>query len=172
MAKRFILLLGYFLLAGGGLLAQTVIRQRQYDNRSNSSGPEKDAVPQNNREPDPNSRPAPDPDTTSFVPIEQLPEPINLDEIRRRIGYPSLAKKAGIQGRVIVRVLVGEDGKYRKHVVRKSPHEILTEAVEKELPNLEFTPSMQAGKPVKVWVTIPFEFRLQGGPRPRQESVE
>ncbi|MCX7606240.1 MAG: TonB family protein [Bacteroidia bacterium] len=102
-----------------------------------------------------------DPDPTAFVAVEKEPQPTNIDDIKRRIGYPPLAKEAGIQGKVIVRVLVGKNGKYEKHLVLKSPHKILTEAVEKELPNLEFTPGIQAGKPIKVWVTIPFDFQLR-----------
>jgi len=106
-------------------------------------------------------RDEPDPDVNAFVAVEKEPQPVNIDDIKRRIGYPPLAKEAGIQGKVIVRVLVGKDGKYVKHVILKSPHKILADAVEKELPNLEFTPGIQAGKPIKVWVTIPFDFRLQ-----------
>ncbi|MCS7189074.1 MAG: TonB family protein [Bacteroidia bacterium] len=102
-----------------------------------------------------------DPDPMGFVAVEKEPQPVNMDEIRKRIGYPPLAKEAGIQGKVIVRVLVGKTGKYEKHIVLKSPHKLLTEAVEKELPNLEFTPGIQAGKPIKVWVTIPFDFQLR-----------
>ncbi|MCS6790092.1 MAG: energy transducer TonB [Bacteroidia bacterium] len=102
-----------------------------------------------------------DPDPTAFVAVEKEPQPVNMDDIKRRIGYPPLAKEAGIQGKVIVRVLVGKNGKYEKHLILKSPHKVLTEAVERELPNLEFTPGIQAGKPIKVWVTIPFDFRLQ-----------
>lgn len=102
-----------------------------------------------------------DPDPTAFVAVEKEPQPTNIDDIKRRIGYPPLAKEAGIQGKVIVRVLVGKNGKYEKHIVLKSPHKMLTEAVEKELPSLEFTPGIQAGKPIKVWVTIPFDFQLR-----------
>lgn len=102
-----------------------------------------------------------EPDPTAFVAVEKEPQPVNMDDIKRRIGYPPLAKEAGIQGKVIVRVLVGKTGKYEKHIVLKSPHKVLTEAVEKELPNLEFTPGIQAGKPIKVWVTIPFDFQLR-----------
>jgi protein TonB len=101
------------------------------------------------------------PDPTAFVAVEKEPEPINMDQIRSRIGYPSFAKEAGIQGKVIVRVLVGKNGKYERHIVLKSPHNVLKEAVEKELPNLEFTPGIQAGKPIRVWVTIPFDFQLR-----------
>ncbi|MCS7152636.1 MAG: TonB family protein [Bacteroidia bacterium] len=103
----------------------------------------------------------PEPDPNAFVAVEKEPVPTNIDDIKKRIGYPPLAKEAGIQGKVIVRVLVGKTGKYEKHVVLKSPHKLLTEAVEKELPNLEFTPGIQAGRPIKVWVTIPFDFQLR-----------
>jgi protein TonB len=102
-----------------------------------------------------------EPDPNAFIAVEKEPQPVNIDEIKKRIGYPPLAKEAGIQGKVIVRVLVGKNGKYEKHIVLRSPHKLLTEAVEKELPNLEFTPGIQAGKPIKVWVTIPFDFQLR-----------
>lgn len=102
-----------------------------------------------------------EPDPSAFIAVEKEPQPVNIDEIKKRIGYPPLAKEAGIQGKVIVRVLVGKNGKYEKHIVLRSPHKLLTEAVEKELPNLEFTPGIQAGKPIKVWVTIPFDFQLR-----------
>lgn len=102
-----------------------------------------------------------DPDPTAFVAVEKEPQPVNIDDIKKRIGYPPLAKEAGIQGKVIVRVLVSKNGKYERHIILRSPHKLLTEAVEKELPNLEFTPGIQAGKPIKVWVTIPFDFQLR-----------
>ncbi|MCS6894637.1 MAG: TonB family protein [Bacteroidia bacterium] len=102
-----------------------------------------------------------DPDPTAFVVVEKEPSPVNMDDIKKRIVYPPLAKEANIQGKVIVRVLVSKDGKYERHIVLRSPHKLLTEAVEKELPNLQFTPGIQAGKPIKVWVTIPFDFSLK-----------
>ena len=61
---------------------------------------------------------------------------------------------------MIVRVLVDKTGKYKKHVVLKDPHPILTKAVEKKLNMLQFTPGIQGGQPIKVWVTIPFDFKL------------
>ncbi len=59
-----------------------------------------------------------------------------------------------------MRVLVDKTGKYKKHVVLKDPHPILTKAVEKKLGKLQFTPGIQGGQPIKVWVTIPFDFKL------------
>ncbi|RMF48824.1 MAG: hypothetical protein D6750_06995, partial [Bacteroidetes bacterium] len=67
-----------------------------------------------------------DPDPMAFVAVEKEPQPLNIGDIKKRIGYPPLAKEAGIQGKVIVRVLVGKTGKYERHIVIKSPHKILT----------------------------------------------
>ncbi|MGQ9864510.1 MAG: energy transducer TonB [Bacteroidia bacterium] len=101
-----------------------------------------------------------EPDPNAFIAVEKEPAPVNMDDIKKRIGYPPLAKEAGIQGKVIVRILVGKDGKYKRHIVLKSPHPALTQAVEREIKSLEFTPGIQAGKPIPVWVTIPFDFKL------------
>jgi len=102
----------------------------------------------------------PDPDPTAFQSVEKEPAPANLDIIKSRITYPQAAKDIGVTGKVIVRVLVGPDGKYMRHMVLRSPHNLLATEVEKHLKSLEFTPGIQAGKPVKCWVTIPFSFNL------------
>lgn len=88
------------------------------------------------------------------------PKPVNMDELKKIIGYPPMAKEAEITGKVVVRVLVDKTGSYVKHVVLKDPHAILTKAVTDKLPQLKFTPGRQNNQPVKVWVTIPFEFKL------------
>lgn len=101
-----------------------------------------------------------EPDPNQFIMVEKEPQPVNMDEIKKLIGYPAPAKEAEIEGKVVVRILVGSDGKYAKHIVVKNPHNILTKAVEEQLRNISFTPGIQAGKPIKVWVTIPFDFKL------------
>lgn len=101
-----------------------------------------------------------DPDPNAFVIVEEEPRPVNMDDIKKLIGYPAMAKEAEIEGKVIVRVLVDKTGRYKKHVVLKDPHPILTKAVEKKLNVIQFTPGIQGGQPIKVWVTIPFDFKL------------
>jgi protein TonB len=118
--------------------------------------------------------PPPPPKPTAVTEVEKDPEPfqaftgeepqpVNLDDIKALIGYPQVAQEAGIQGKVIVRVLVDKNGKYEKHIVMNQGkvHDLLVAAVEKQLPKLAFTPGTQAGKPVKVWVTIPFNFKIK-----------
>lgn len=102
-----------------------------------------------------------EPDPNAFILVEKEPQPVNLTEIRKNISYPPQAKEAGITGKVILRILVNKEGEYDKHIVVKSPHKLLTDACVEQVKNLKFTPGIQAGKPIKVWVTIPFDFKLQ-----------
>lgn len=102
-----------------------------------------------------------EPDPNAFVAVEKNPEPVNMDAIKAAVGYPPAAKEAGIKGQVTLRILVDKTGAYEKHVIVRSPHQLLTDAVVKEVRNLKFTPGIQGGKPIRVWVTIPFKFQLQ-----------
>ena len=95
-----------------------------------------------------------------FVMLEKEPAPVNMDELKKLIGYPTMAKEAEIEGKVVLRIQVDGNGNYVKHIVIKDPHPILTTEVSKQIRNLKFTPGIQAGKPIKVWVTIPFDFKL------------
>ncbi|MCB9231779.1 MAG: energy transducer TonB [Bacteroidia bacterium] len=104
--------------------------------------------------------PEEDPDPNAWIMVEKEPGPVNMDNIKKLIGYPPAAKEAEIEGKVILRILVGTTGKYERHLVVRNPHPLLTKAVEAQISNLEFTPGIQAGEPVKVWVTIPFDFHL------------
>ncbi|MBK9449733.1 MAG: TonB family protein [Bacteroidetes bacterium] len=105
-----------------------------------------------------------------FVLLEREPEPINMNELTRMIGYPPDAKASEIQGKVIIRVQIDTKGNYVKHIIIKNPHPILTQAVESKIAFLKFKPGIQYGKPIKVWVTIPFDFKLL--PSDAVETVE
>lgn len=98
-----------------------------------------------------------------FILLEKEPVPVNLDDLKRAIGYPAAALDSEIQGKVIVRMKINEQGMYMSHVVIKDPHPVLTHAVSAKLSMLRFTPGIQKGRPIKVWVTIPFDFKLTGG---------
>ncbi len=100
------------------------------------------------------------PSPDEFVLLELEPAPLNMTELSGMIGYPRLAKEAEIEGKVIIRVLVDEQGNYVRHMIIKDPNPLLTNAVASKIHNLRFTPGIQKGKPIKVWVTIPFDFKL------------
>lgn len=106
-------------------------------------------------------RPAePEPDIADVMIGAEEPQPVNLDDIRQLVGYPQIARDAGIEGMVVVRILVDERGSYVRHKVIKQAHPILTEACEKQLPRLRFTPAIQGNRAVKFWVNVPFKFSL------------
>lgn len=64
--------------------------------------------------------------------------PVNLDEVKREIGYPIHARDAGIEGAVLTSVEIGEDYSYKSHKILFSPHDILTKAVENHIQKLRF----------------------------------
>ncbi len=101
-----------------------------------------------------------EPDINAFIFDAEEPKPLNLDDIKKLVGYPDIAKDAGIQGSVVVRVLVDKNGRYKKHKIIKKVHPILADAVEKNVNKLKFTPAVQGGKPIPFWVNIPFKFKL------------
>jgi protein TonB len=94
-----------------------------------------------------------------FFEVEQPPECVNLSQVRNSMVYPEVARQAGIEGRVTVKVLVGPDGSVIK-VGSLSGPEVFHDEVRGKVGMLQFTPGLQNGKPVKVWVTVPFNFKL------------
>lgn len=101
------------------------------------------------------------PDHTTYVPVEVQPKVVNLDRIDKDIVYPELLKTIGVEGKVILRILIDERGNYMQHIVLKSPHPLMQKEAEEHLHKLKFTPAIQANKPIKFWVNVPIDFRLQ-----------
>jgi protein TonB len=92
--------------------------------------------------------------------VEKPPECVNLAQVRSSMGYPEVARQAGIEGRVTVKILVGPGGNVEK-VGSISGPDVFYDAVRDKASELQFTPGLQNGKPVKVWVTVPFNFKLK-----------
>jgi outer membrane biosynthesis protein TonB len=92
--------------------------------------------------------------------VEVIPECVNFAQVRSSMVYPTVAIEAGIEGKVTVKVLVGTDGKTVKIGSITGP-EIFYDEVRDKSMNLEFTPGLQGNKAVKVWMYIPFNFKLK-----------
>ena len=96
-----------------------------------------------------------------FVAVEEMPEPIGgISGILKKIVYPELAKRAGIEGKVLVLAYVDESGNVTKAEVIKGIGLGCDEAAINAILQTKFKPGLQRGKPVKVQVTIPVTFRL------------
>ena len=78
------------------------------------------------------------------------------------LNYPAVAAENGVQGKVIVRFVVGKDGSVSQaSVVRSVDPALDREAlrVVNLMPN--WNPGMNNGQPAAVWFTLPVTFKLQ-----------
>lgn len=108
----------------------------------------------------------------SPAPIPQRPSiPVTPAQMRPSIpayahnpvpAYPEAARWAGEEGTVLLRVLVGADGRPEQiQVLRSAGAESLNHAAEKAVRHWRFNPGTSDGEPTAMWVDIPIRFRLQ-----------
>ncbi len=97
-----------------------------------------------------------DPDPGAFIPVEKQPVPVKGPSPE----YPEIARRAGVEGTVWVKILVDKDGKSKKAIIMKSDAEIFNEAALAAARQWVFTPAMMNNGPVAVWAAIPFRFKL------------
>jgi len=74
--------------------------------------------------------------------------------------YPIFAKKAGVQGMVVINVIIDEKGNVEKAEVFKSIP-MLDDAALAAAKKCKFKPAKQMDKYVKVRMSIPFTFKLR-----------
>ncbi len=99
-----------------------------------------------------------DPDINAFIPVEKLPEVVTPVAPE----YPEIARRAGVTGKVFVKVLVDKSGRAKKAVILKSDSEIFNDAAIAAAMKTAFTPALQNNHPITVWVVLPYRFTLQG----------
>jgi TonB family protein len=115
--------------------------------------------------------------TDVFLVVERMPEPIGgMQTIYEKIRYPELARKAGIEGRVVVQFVVDEQGNVVNPEIIRGIGGGCDEAALNAIRGVQFTPGMQRGRAVKVQFQIPIVFRLNNGdsppPPPPQSTSE
>jgi len=97
----------------------------------------------------------PSPDT--FVWTDEMPALVSCAEPR----YPDLAREAGVEGVVTVRMLVGLDGRVRRAIVApRGSVPMLDQAALEAARTCVFTPALANGHAVMVWVSRRYRFRL------------
>lgn len=97
-----------------------------------------------------------------FEVVEQSPTLIGGSEaLYESVEYPAFAKRAGIEGRVVVQFVVDEEGDVQNPTVLKGVHELLDEAAIEAIKEQTFEPGRQRGRPVKVQMkrTVVFQLR-------------
>ncbi len=97
-----------------------------------------------------------------FVVVEDNPEMIGGQQaLYGEIDYPDFARKAGIEGQVILQFVVDEGGNVSSVQVLRGVHKLLDQEAIRAIGEMRFRPGKQRGKAVKVRMTQPVRFRLQ-----------
>ncbi|MBN1398292.1 MAG: energy transducer TonB [Bacteroidetes bacterium] len=91
-----------------------------------------------------------------FVAAEVPPEII----LRKIPEYPDIAKRTSLEGSVVVNVLIDKNGTVKKAQVIKSNNDIFNESALAAAYKWVFKPALMQGKPVAVWMAIPFRFSI------------
>lgn len=101
------------------------------------------------------SWPAPtEPDLPKFgeyVYVEELAEAIT----KAQPEYPDIARMMGVEGSVVVHVLVGKDGRVKDARIVKSAEPMLNRAAERAVRQWVFKPALTGKQPVAVWMAVP-----------------
>ena len=93
----------------------------------------------------------------------------NLSRASYKIGsiknphppYPIVARKKGLQGKLILRVSINNDGSVKNVVVGKSSgHKILDKVSKETVEKWVFIPAKKMGKPVEAIIKVPIRFVL------------
>jgi TonB family protein len=80
----------------------------------------------------------------------------------RRPVYPREAIAAGVEGTVVVKVLVGEDGQVLNIVVVGDGIPALNGAAVAAASEAHFLPAVAEGHPIAAWLQIPLRFSIMG----------
>jgi len=101
-----------------------------------------------------------EPSKDEFIDVSEEPEPIQ--PIEKLIVYPEVAKRSGLEGKVVVQALIGKDGRVEKVEVIKSDYDMFKQAAIDAMKNAKFTPARQNGTPLRIWITRTISFKLTG----------
>ncbi len=131
-----------------------------------STAEAEDGVGPNNRDRSPDGAMT---QRSRVVPISTLKAAKNSPEIvgglstfYLRIHYPEKARRAGIQGRLVLSFIVDETGQTRNIRVQESLHPLCDSSAVQALRDTRFVPGRQNGKKVPVRMSLPVRFRLVG----------
>ena len=102
-----------------------------------------------------------------FTYVEQMPvfpggEAALQKFIHDHLKYPAVSLEEGVQGTVMLRFVVNENGSVGEVQILKSLDTYCDREAKRVVQSLpRFTPGRQQGKPVKVWFQFPIRFEIQ-----------
>jgi len=97
-----------------------------------------------------------------FVVVEEMPELIGgIQSLQQKIEYPDRARKAGIDGKVIIQFIVNEEGEVEDPRVIRGIGGGCDEEALRVVKQAQFKPGKQRGQPVRVQYSLPIFFKLK-----------
>jgi TonB family protein len=92
---------------------------------------------------------------------DTYPAPVGgMTAIMQAVEYPASAKKDGIEGKVLVEVVVDVHGKTKSANVKSGVRQDLDEAALGAVQKVEWTPALKNNQPVETTVVVPILFKL------------
>lgn len=95
-------------------------------------------------------------DESGFIEVDEAPVLIS----KLNPSYPEIARLAGIEGIVYLKILVDENGNVEKTKIEQGAKDMLDNAALAAAKKAKFSPALVKDKPVKVWVILPIAFKL------------
>lgn len=100
-----------------------------------------------------------DEDYAAFA--EEMPSPVGgMASIQKNITYPSIAKQAGIEGKVYILAYINDKGSVDQVKVLKGIGAGCDEAAMEAVKKNKFTPGKNKGMPLKVKLSLTINFKL------------
>jgi protein TonB len=101
-------------------------------------------------------------DTTAPIPVAAADEAPELLTFPAPV-YPAMLREAGIQGTVVLEFVVDPEGRPEMESVRpiSSAHELFEAAARRVVQGARYRPGRWHGRPVRVLIRQPVEFRLR-----------
>jgi TonB family protein len=97
-----------------------------------------------------------------FVVVEKMPVLIDgMKSIQSKIEYPTMARRAGIEGRVTVQFIVTENGDVENAQVVRGIGGGADEEALRVVQQAKFEPGVQRGRPVRVQYALSINFKLE-----------
>ncbi len=120
-----------------------------------------------------------------YTEVDKFPEPVGgLESIMKKIVYSEDAKKIGLEGKVFLSATIDESGnvikadlmRFAGNLPEKAEYEkavqSLVNSAISAINGTKFTPGEKAGKKVKVKVTLPIAFKLNGADKKKEAKLD
>ena len=92
---------------------------------------------------------------------QRLPRIVNYEEFVATMKYPAECRKLGIEGQVLIRLLINAEGRVERYRIISAPDDLMKKVCVKSIKQLKFLPARDKNnKAVPAYVDLPIIFDL------------